>query len=418
MIQAIRGTKDTLPVEIDNWYFLENIFREVSDAYGYKELRTPIFEKTEVFSRGIGDGTDIVNKEMYTFEDRGGESLTLRPEATAALVRSVIQNKLANSGTAQKFWYFGPFFRYERPQKGRLRQFHQYGAECVATESPESDVEIILLANSIIKAAGITEYKLLLNSLGNDDSRAEYRKALIEFLNNHKDNLSEDSCNRLEINPLRVLDSKDKRDIDIVKDAPVLSDFFDEESKKHFAKVTSMLDSLGVDYEISPKLVRGLDYYSHTVFEFQSSALGAQDSFGGGGRYNKLFTELGGKATPAVGFAFGVERLLLILEELKLLPAAKPETDIFVVSANEEVQEYAFKITQALRNNHLRVTTDLNGRSMKAQMRASNKSGATYTILIGEDEIQNNTVTIKNMNESTQESIAFDDLSNYKFDIK
>ncbi len=418
MIQAIRGTKDTLPVEIDNWYFLENIFRRVSDTYGYKELRTPIFEKTEVFSRGIGDGTDIVNKEMYTFEDRGGESLTLRPEATAALVRSVIQNKLANSGTAQKFWYFGPFFRYERPQKGRLRQFHQYGAECLATDSPESDVEVILLANSIIKAAGITEYKLLLNSLGNDQSRAEYRTALIEYLNSHKEGLSEDSCNRLEINPLRVLDSKDVRDIAIVQDAPVLSDYFDEESKQHFAKVISMLDSLEVKYEISPKLVRGLDYYSHTVFEFQSSALGAQDSFGGGGRYNKLFSELGGKDTPAVGFAFGVERLLLILEALKLLPEAKPDTDIFVVSGSEDVQGYAFKITQTLRNNGLRVTTDLNGRSMKAQMRASNKTGASYAILIGEDELANNTVTIKNMQASTQESIPFTDLNTYQFNIK
>ncbi len=418
MIQAIRGTKDTLPVEIDNWYFLENIFRQVSDTYGYKELRTPIFEKTEVFSRGIGDGTDIVNKEMYTFEDRGGESLTLRPEATAALVRSVIQNKLANSGTAQKFWYFGPFFRYERPQKGRLRQFHQYGAECLATDSPESDVEVILLANSIIKSAGITEYKLLLNSLGNDQSRAEYRTALIEYLNSHKEGLSEDSCNRLEINPLRVLDSKDVRDIAIVQDAPVLSDYFDEESKQHFAKVTSMLDALEVKYEISPKLVRGLDYYSHTVFEFQSSALGAQDSFGGGGRYNKLFSELGGKDTPAVGFAFGVERLLLILEALKLLPEAKPDTDIFVVSGSEDVQGYAFKITQTLRNNGLRVTTDLNGRSMKAQMRASNKTGASYAILIGEDELANNTVTIKNMQASTQESIPFTDLNTYQFNIK
>lgn len=418
MIQAIRGTKDTLPGEIDNWYFLENIFRQVSDSFAYKELRTPMFEKTEVFSRGIGDGTDIVNKEMYTFEDRGGESLTLRPEATAALVRSVIQNKLANSGTAQKFWYFGPFFRYERPQKGRLRQFHQYGAECLATDSPESDVEVILLANSIIKAAGISEYKLLLNSLGNDVSRAEYRKALVEYLSSHKEELSEDSRNRLEINPLRVLDSKDKRDIEIVKNAPILADHFDEESKQHFEKVTSMLDSLNVQYEISPKLVRGLDYYSHTVFEFQSSALGAQDSFGGGGRYNKLFSELGGKDTPAVGFAFGVERLLLILEALELLPEPKSDTDIFVVSASEDVQKYSFGITQQLRDKALRVTTDLNGRSMKAQMRAANKSGASYTILIGEDELENNTVTIKNMQEGIQETIPFSELTSYKFDIK
>ncbi len=230
--------------------------------------------------------------------------------------------------------------------------------------------------------------------------------------------MSEDSCNRLEINPLRVLDSKDVKDIVIVQDAPILSDYFDEESKQHFAKVTSMLDALEVQYEISPKLVRGLDYYSHTVFEFQSSALGAQDSFGGGGRYNKLFSELGGKDTPAVGFAFGVERLLLILEALKLLPEAKPETDIFVVSGSEEVQGYAFKITQTLRDNGLRVTTDLNGRSMKAQMRASNKTGASYAILIGEDELANNTVTIKNMQESTQESIPFTELNTYQFIIK
>ncbi len=417
MIQAIRGTKDILPSEIENWYFLENIFRSVSDTFGYKELKTPIFEKTEVFSRGIGDGTDIVNKEMYTFDDRGGESLTLRPEATAALVRSVIQNKLANAGTAQKFWYFGPFFRYERPQKGRLRQFHQYGAECLATDKPESDVEVILLANSIIKKAGISDYKLLLNSLGNDSSRAEYRKALIEYLENKKEQLSEDSQSRLQINPLRVLDSKDKRDIDIVKDAPILSNYFDEESKNHFTIVTSMLDNLGVQYEISPKLVRGLDYYSHTVFEFQSSALGAQDSFGGGGRYNKLFSELGGKDTPAVGFAFGVERLLLILEELKLLPEAKTDCDIFIVAAGDGIQNYSFKIAQELRDSGLRVAVDLNDRSMKAQMRASNKSGAIFTILIGEDELNNNTVTIKNMGDSTQVNIAYNELSNFTFNI-
>ncbi len=417
MIQAIRGTKDILPIEIGNWYFLENIFRNVSDSFGYQELRTPIFEKTEVFSRGIGDGTDIVNKEMYTFEDRGGESLTLRPEATAALVRSVIQNKLANTGTYQKFWYFGPFFRYERPQKGRFRQFHQFGAECLATEHPEADVEVILLANAIIKAAGITEYKLLINSLGNDASRANYRLALIDYLSAQKESLSEDSRNRLDINPLRVLDSKDNKDIEIVKNAPVLKDYLDEESKAHFDRVISLLDELEVKYEISPKLVRGLDYYSHTVFEFQSSALGAQDSFGGGGRYNKLFTELGGKETPSVGFAFGVERLLLILEELKLLPAQKPENDIYVVVAGEEAKNYGFKIAHLLRDKMYRVGIDLNNRSMKAQMRAANKVEATYALVIGEDELKSETVTIKNMKDSTQQTIPFSELNSFHFNL-
>lgn len=415
MIQAVRGTKDILPDTIDTWYFLEETARIISELYGYRELRTPSFEKTEVFSRGVGEGTDIVNKEMYTFLDKGGESITLRPEMTASLVRAVIQSGTYQQNSVSKYWYFAPFYRYERPQKGRLRQFHQFGAECISSPYPESDVEIIQLTHSFIQALGIEEYKLMLNSLGNSNSRDVYRNALIEFLKDNKENLTEDSRNRLEINPLRVLDSKAENDIAIVKNAPIILDYLDNESKDHFEKVKSLLDSLGIGYEITPKLVRGLDYYCHTVFEFQSSALGAQDSFGGGGRYNTLFSQLGGKETPAVGFAMGVERLILILESLNKLPKTEAEADVFVVSLNLDFQAYAANIAQILRAKGLKTATDLQRRSMKAQMREANKCGAKYAVIIGDSEFENKQITIKNLSESSQETIGIEFIPEYDF---
>lgn len=415
MIQAVRGTKDMLPVNSLNWQYIENKFRETSSSFGYEEIRTPIFEKTEVFARSIGEETDIVNKEMYSFTDKGGESLTLRPEQTAALVRAVVENSLLQQQSQLRLWYFGPYFRYERPQKGRLRQFHQYGAECIGSYNPEADVEVILLADAMIRAIGIKEYTLIINSLGTSGSREEYKKALIEFLLKHKDKLSYDSQRRLETNPLRVLDSKDDADIAILENAPSIIDYLDQESTQHFSVVKDMLDFAGVKYQIQPKLVRGLDYYCHTVFEFQNNALGSQNSLGGGGRYNDLIEELGGKPTPAVGFAFGVERLLLALEALNTLPEAQSKSDIFVITLNPELNKYALKIANDLRKIGYKVSGDLNRRSMKAQFREANKINAKYSIVLGDDEIQQNSVIIKNMNDGSQETVKIEDLNSYTF---
>ncbi len=405
MINTVRGTKDIIPATISDWHFVENVFRNVSQIYGYKELRTPIFEKTEVFSRSIGDDTDIVNKEMYTFTDKGGESITLRPEQTAALVRAVIQNSLDRDGANLRLYYIGPYFRYERPQKGRLRQFHQYGAESIGSPNPEADVEILLLANKIIKELGISEYNLLINTLGTENSRQNYRTALIEYLNQNKEFLSEESKQRLENNPLRVLDSKSEKDIEVINKAPVILDYLDEESSTHFETVKKLLSAEDVNFTIQPRLVRGLDYYCHTVFEFQSSALGAQDSFGGGGRYDGLFAQLGGKANPAVGFAMGVERILLILEALNISKKSDSECDIYVVCANQNLSAKANSIAELFRNKNLRVITDINRRSMKSQFKEANKFNAKYSVIVAEEELNRNTVLLKNMITSEQTEI-------------
>jgi len=415
MIQAVRGTKDLTPEQIDNWYYLENACRSVSELYGYREIRTPIFEKTEVFSRSIGEATDIVNKEMYTFLDKGGDSITLRPEKTAALVRSVIQNSLDRNLSTLRLWYFGPFFRYERPQKGRLRQFHQFGAECISSPYPESDFEVISLCDTLIKTLGFQEYTLLLNTLGNSLSRENYKKNLVEYLTKHKEGLSYDSQTRFEKNPLRILDSKDPNDIEILKNAPSIMESMDEESLKHFESVKLLLDSANIKYNITPSLVRGLDYYSHTVFEFRSNALGAQDSFGGGGRYDGLFEQLGGKPTPAIGFAMGIERLLLIMEASKLLPESKPIADCFIILQNPAFAEYSNKVSDALRKRGLRTIVELQRRSVKAQFKESDKLNTNFAIVIGEEEANSNTVIIKNMKNSTQEKVNLSIINEFDF---
>jgi len=413
MIQSIRGTKDILPLEIKNWQYIENAFKVISERFGYEEIRTPIFEKTEVFSRGIGEDTDVVNKEMYTFADRSGDSMTLRPENTAAIVRSLLQNKLLNQNPLARLWYFGPFFRYERPQKGRQRQFHQYGAECIGTNNPESDAEMILLAQHLINYLGISDFKILLNTLGDSESRANYKNALVGYFSDYSKDLSEDSQKRLLTNPLRILDSKNKNDIDISENAPKILDHLNEQSREHFEQVKQFLDETHVYYEINPNLVRGLDYYSHTVFEFQSSMLGAQDSFGGGGRYNHLFEQLGGKQTPAIGFAMGVERILLILEQQNLLALDIEKPDAYVVTANKELISTSLKIASELRMIGRIVLMDLFQKSMKAQLREANKSNARNVIIIGEDELRSGNVTIKLMETGEQSEVPLSDISKY-----
>lgn len=411
-IQAIRGTKDILPDNIYLWHYIFDKFKETSSKFNYTEIRTPLFEKTEVFHRSIGEGTDIVNKEMYTFTDKGGESITLRPEATAALVRSIIQNTLNHENPILRLWYFGPFFRYERPQKGRLRQFHQYGAELIGSPNPEADIENILLAIELIKSIGINDYKLLINSLGNEQSRANYRNTLINFLKENSELLSVDSRNRLEVNPLRVLDSKDENDIKILETAPAIIDSLDEESKLHFDCVLRGLKELGINYEISNKLVRGLDYYSHTVFEFRSNYLGSQDSFGGGGRYDGLFEQLGGKATPAVGFAFGIERLLIILEQIGKLPHSNTKIDYYFIIQKSEYYNFAQNIANKLRQTGKSAIVEILRRSFKAQLREANKVAANFAVIIGESEFDENKVTIKNLLDSTQHTLFVEEFIN------
>lgn len=408
MIRSPRGTNDILPNEISKWQYLEEAIRKVTKNFGYREIRTPIFESTEVFARSIGDTSDIVNKEMYTFLDRGDNSLTLRPEMTAALVRSCIQNGLANRGELERLWYYGPFFRYERPQKGRFRQFHQFGAECLSSSNPESDVEVILLAVALIEELGIKDYSLNINSLGNDESRKNFRNSLVDYFSDYKDELSEDSLRRLEENPLRILDSKDPNDINISKNAPNILDSLDSESKEYFDAVIDLLDKAKVNYNITSSLVRGLDYYSHTVFEFQSNALGAQDSFGGGGRYDGLFKQLGGKATPAVGFAFGVERLLLILESLQNQNLDEI-VDYYIISGDEKYISNAIELAQIIRKKNYVTITDIQRKSFKSQMKDANKRNANKVIILAEKELQSGNILLKDMNTGEQQEINLDE---------
>lgn len=410
MIKTPRGTKDILPNESYKWHFLEKKFKEITDLFSYQELRTPIFEMTEVFSRSIGETTDIVNKEMYTFNDRSETSLTLRPEMTAALVRSAIENSLTNTGGVQRLWYFGPFFRYERPQKGRFRQFHQFGIECLSSPLPESDVEVIYLADMLIKSIGINEYSLNINSIGNKNSRENYNKILVEFLNDNKDKLSETSLERLDKNPLRILDSKAPNDIELLENAPKISDNLDNESLEHYTKVKDSLDYLGIKYSENFKLVRGLDYYSHTVFEFQSNYLGAQDSFGGGGRYNELFSQLGGKDVPAVGFAMGVERLLLILDSINKFDDKLEQIDLYIVKATDREKEF-YSLVKKLRDQNIKVSYDLLSRSVKSQFKEADKMGAKKSIVLGDNELEKGVITLKDMTKGDQIEIALESLS-------
>ncbi len=416
IIQAVRGTKDILPEDIGRWQYLEQVCREVSKKYGYSEIRTPVFEKTEVFSRGVGEETDIVNKEMYTFNDRGGESLTLRPEQTAAIVRAAIQNNLLANTSIMRLFYIGAYYRYERPQKGRLREFHQYGIECLSSPFPESDAEVIMLANNFIKTLGVDNYTLKLNSLGNETTRKKYIEILTDYLRSNISNMSEDSKRRLETNPLRVLDSKHVDDIHILENAPKILDYLDEESALHFQTTRNYLEATGISYEIAPYLVRGLDYYSHTVFEFQSSYLGSQDAFGGGGRYNNLFEELGGKPTPCVGFAMGMERLLLILSELENQKELASEPLIFVIPIAEEQYEFAIKVASKLRNEfNLTTILDLQRRSLKAQLRESDKQNADFALVVGEEEVSKNGVMLKFLKEKRQDFVLLEDLNKSLF---
>ena len=396
-LKAIRGMNDLLPDQSPAWQYLEGKFRQLMANYGYSEMRMPIVEPSGLFSRGIGAGTDIVEKEMYTFADRNGESLSMRPEATAGCVRAAIQHGLLYN-QVQRLWTSGPMFRYERPQKGRYRQFYQFSVETFGMAGADIDAELILLTARFWKELGLTDHvRLELNTLGTLEARQSYRTALVEYLSRYESELDEDSQRRLSINPMRILDSKDARTQEIVKDAPVLQDYLDDESREHFETLKNILDAAGVNYVVNPTLVRGLDYYSRTVFEWITDSLGAQGTVCGGGRYDALVELLGGKPTPAVGFAMGQERLVLLLETLNLIPDSVNKTiDVAVVTRGEGVSGRAMPVLETIRNRlpDLRMQVNCGG-GFKGQMKRAYSSGAEIALIMGEDELAAGTVTVK-----------------------
>jgi histidyl-tRNA synthetase len=411
MIKAITGTKDILPSEISKWYFLENTVRDIFNYFNYQEIRTPIFEHTSLFARSIGEQTDIVSKEMYTMIDRGGTSITLKPEMTAGVVRAFIEHSLGEKISLNKLYYISPMFRQERPQAGRLRQFHQFGAEALGSPSPFLDAEMIEMAFLILKKLGLKDLEVKINSLGTPESRELYKNELKKFLSDKKEKLSEDSKIRLEKNVLRILDSKSEQDQEILNDAPLLLDFLDNTSLSEFDVVKNQLKSLNIPFEVEPKLVRGLDYYTKTTFEIISNKVGSQSSLCGGGRYDLLVEELGGKSTPGVGFAAGMERILLACENEGAINLPLRKIDVYIVRLEKELNYKVAQLASALRQNQLIVDYDYLERSVKAQMREANKLNAKYAILIGGDEFNRGQLVMKNLSDGSQNNLSLTDIN-------
>ena len=409
MINGPRGTKDILPDTVAQWTHVEKVIRELCARYGYHEIRTPIFEHTELFLRGIGETTDVVEKEMYTFTDRGERSLTLRPENTASVVRSYLQNKLYAADALVKLFYIGSMFRYDRPQAGRYREFHQFGAEALGEASPAVDAEIIVLAVEFLRTLGLQELKLHLNSVGCPKCRPVYRERLQEFFRPHLEELCTDCRSRFERNPLRLLDCKNEHCHALAEDAPRITDCLCDECRTHFAEVQSYLTAAGVPFELDANLVRGLDYYTKTAFEVKYTPLGAQSAVAGGGRYDGLVEEVGGPPTPGIGFAVGFERVLLALEKQGLLPEEREAVDVFVVALGEAAQIPAFKLLHELRAAKLSAAMDFAGRSMKAQMKQANKKNARFVAILGEDEVKEASALLKDMKTSEQKKLALKD---------
>lgn len=398
---------DCLPTQSPLWQKLENTVKNVISAYGYNEVRMPIVEETNLFSRAVGEETDVVSKEMYTFDDRNGDSLTLRPEGTAGCVRSCIQNSLINRDE-QRLWYMGPMFRHERPQKGRYRQFHQCGVEVFGLNGPDVDAELIMMTARLWRELGIDKHvRLELNSIGSQEDRADYRTALVAFLEQHIDVLDEDCKRRMHTNPLRVLDTKNPDIQAILGDAPRLSEYLGEESKVHFAGLCELLDAAGIEYTVNERLVRGLDYYNRTVFEWITESLGAQGTVCGGGRYDGLVEQLGGKPTPAVGFAMGLERLVLMLETLELTDVRR-SVDVYVVTAGEGTMMAGMKLAEQLREaiSGVRVMNHFGGGNFKKQFKRADKVGAVVALVLGENEVADNTVVLKDLVGGEQETYS------------
>ncbi|MBN2732643.1 MAG: histidine--tRNA ligase [Balneolaceae bacterium] len=401
------GMVDILPDETPKWQKLEQIIHEEARKFNFEEIRTPILEQTELIARGVGELTDIVTKEMFAFE-RGDDHYVLRPECTAPVVRAFVEHHLDQRGGSQKLYYIGPMFRAERPQKGRQRQFHQFGAEILGADDPIADVDMIALMMSIYNRIGISNTTLKINSVGDPESRKAYKNALKDYFRPKLDQLSDISQKRFENNPMRILDSKEEEDQPFIEDAPIITDFLNEATAAHYTEVKNHLDSLGISYEEDPHLVRGLDYYTRTAFELISPDLGAQDALGGGGRYDLLVEEVGGQPTPAVGFAAGMERLLIACEELDIELAEPKSVDIYIVTIGDNARKWALKHLPKLRNADISATMDYIGRSVKAQMKDADRENARYSIIVGDNELKKGKFTLRNMKESEEQALDFD----------
>ena len=415
--KKIKGTEDVLPRQSYRWQFIENIMREESRAYGFREMRTPVFEHTELFARGVGQTTDVVQKEMYTFDTKGGESVTLRPEGTACAARAVLEHALENEGLPIKASYFVSCYRYEKPQAGRLREFHQFGIEEFGTQSPVADAEIICLAQSVLDRLGLSNVHLELNSIGCPECRAKYNQALREYFSQYKEQLCPTCLTRLEKNPMRLLDCKSPEDHKIAEGAPKITDYICKECEEHFAEVKKYLDAAGVEYTVNPTIVRGLDYYTKTVFEFVTDCIGAQGTVCGGGRYDGLIEELGGKHMPSLGFAMGLERILLVMDAQGIeIPQPEP-CALYIATMGDGAKQKAFSLLRQVRECGLAAETDVVGRGLRAQMKYADKIGAKYSLVLGDNEIAENKAKLKNMDSGEQTELALDETFAEKFSV-
>lgn len=408
---AIKGTGDVLPKESYRWQYVEKVMLETARLYGFREIRVPVFEHTEVFSRNVGDTTDVVQKEMYTFDDKGGRSITLRPELTAGVVRSSIEHGLIYEALPEKVCYIGGCYRYEKPQAGRLREFHQFGIECIGASSPAADAEVISVANQVLKTIGIEKISLEINSIGCPTCRKEYQKALKDYFTANIDELCDTCKDRLERNPMRILDCKSPICSKIANNAPKVIDFLCDDCKEHFEGVKAHLDAAGLKYTVNPQIVRGLDYYTRTVFEFVSGDIGAQSTVCGGGRYDGLVNQMGGNETPALGFGMGIERLLLLLENQKTEIPPDSKCDLYIAPMGDKAGLKATELCTKLRFDGFEVATDICGRGLKAQMKYADKIGAKFSVVLGDNELENNKAVIKNMTTGETKDIVLDNIS-------
>lgn len=413
MIQIPKGCKDVLPAQSHLWQYVEGVARETCREFGFKEIRTPVFEHTELFLRGVGDTTDIVNKEMYTFLDKGNRSMTLKPEGTAGVARSFAENGLANEGLPAKMYYFSPAFRYERPQAGRLREHHQFGIELYGAAGAQADAEVISLVDAFYRKLGLKQVALQLNSIGCKQCRAAYQTALKEYFRPYLSEMCADCNARFEKNPLRMLDCKEEACKKITANAPSTIDYLCEDCKVHFKKVQTLLDRAGIRYVINPRIVRGLDYYSRTVFEFTTSAAGAQGTVCGGGRYDTLLEQIGGKPLPAVGCGGGIERLLMVMEAEGVAVPQAHRVDCYLAGMDENSRERAFALASELRRERISCETDLMERSVKAQFKYADKSGARFIAVIGENELAEGAAEVKNLSDSSSKRVKFNELAQY-----
>ena len=408
--RAIKGTNDVLPEESHNWQFVEGKMLETATQFGFKEIRVPVFEHTEVFLRSVGDTTDVVQKEMYTFDDKGGRSITLRPELTAGVIRSSIEKGLVNGALPQKLCYIGGCYRYEKPQAGRLREFHQFGVECVGAAAPNADAEVISLAKAVLENIGIKRISLEINSIGCPECRKEYHKALKEYFSKNAETLCDTCKDRLDRNPMRILDCKSPVCKEIAENAPVVIDFLCDDCKNHFESVKAHLEAMNIDFTVNPKIVRGLDYYTRTVFEFISGDIGAQSTVCGGGRYDGLISQMGGPQTPSLGFAMGIERLMMVLKAQNAELPEAPTCDLFIATLGEKASIKASALCKELRDEGYKVQTDICARGLKAQMKYANKIGAKFTLVLGDNEVENGKAKLKNMSNSAEREINLNEL--------